>query len=76
MTITTINRPVTKTFSQNKIRYVPPIVQDLGKELLAGFNNSDILENYVQRFEVIKEYCDFVLDQYKQSKKSNIKARK
>jgi len=63
-----------KTFPQAKMRYVAPILEDFAKELLSQSNSFEIKENYAQRFESIKEYCDFVLDQYAQSRKDYIRS--
>ena len=64
------------TFNRNKLHQVPPILQDYALELQAVSNSPEVRENYAQKFEVIKEYCDYVLDIHRQLKKEQPRKRK
>jgi hypothetical protein len=58
-----------KTFNKNDIHRVPVILTDYATQLLSEGNSPEIKENFAQRFEVIREYCDYILNKHYQSRR-------
>ncbi len=49
-----------RTFDKNKLHYIPVIMKDwVG--FLESENRPEVRESYAQRFEAIKEYCEYAL---------------
>lgn len=60
---------VVKGFNRQKLHQVPPILQDYAMELEKLGNTPEARENYAEKFEVIRDYCNHVLDIHEQIKK-------
>jgi hypothetical protein len=56
-------------FDRNKLHQIPPILQDYALQMQAMNNSEEVRENYAQKFEVIDEYCKYVLDIHQQLKR-------
>ena len=56
-------------FDNKKLHLVPPILTDSAEGLLNVSNIPEVREQYAQRFEVARDYCDYVLSLYNQSKR-------
>ena len=63
-------------FNRNKLHQVPPILQDYAVQLQNLNNSPEVRENYAQKFEVMKEYCDYVLDIHRQIKRETPRKRR
>ncbi len=50
--------------NKNKLHLVPELIQDIGRSLETN-KTPHIRDLYIQRLEVIKEYCDMVLNKNK-----------
>lgn len=51
-------------FDKNKILLVPPAVQDRANGALNETNNINVRSNYAAQLEVIRDYCNWVLEQF------------
>lgn len=69
----------TVIFDRHKLHMVPPILLDFVAQLQNPNNTPEVRENYAQRFEVIRDYCDYALgihDQLKRQEREQHKQKK
>ena len=59
-------------FSKENIHLVPPQLQDKAAVLL-GNGRPEVKENYAKQFEVVKAYCESVLETYQGLKGRDLK---
>lgn len=63
-------------FDKNKLISVPPILQDFALQIQSLNNTPEVRSNYAQKFEIIKEYCDYILDIHRQILEVDFKQRR
>lgn len=60
---------------KNKRHLIPPIIEDMAEKLTLAKHSSE-KQNYIERFEVIKSFCEHVLTQISVYKNPKIEYNK
>jgi hypothetical protein len=65
-----------ETFDKNKLHKVPVILVDYALQLQNLGNSPEVRENYADRFEATRDYCNYVLDIHRQMKDEDFRSKK
>jgi len=63
-----------KTFDSHKMHYIPVLLQDWLTAMKT--TTPEVRESYAQRFEAIKEYCEYALELNEQKRNEDFKNRR
>ena len=64
-----------KTFDRNKIHNIPIIFQDWAN-VIATESRAEVRENYAQKFEDVRDYCNWALELNQDRRNENIKYKR